>query len=245
MSGHSHAKTVKRLKEADAKKRGQIFSKVARLISVAIKEGGPNPESNSKLKMAIETARSWNVPNENIERAIKREEGGVEKENLEEIIFEAYGPGGITIIVEGITDNKNRALGEIKQVLNQYNGKIVEPGAVKWMYERKGCITLQISDQDKSQIKNREDLELIAIEAGAEDIYWQDDTLEVYTKADKLENVKKKLEEKGIKVDSISLDWKPKEMVTLKESQKEQCLKLFDALDDLDSVQEIYSNLKL
>jgi len=138
MSGHSHAKTVKRVKEANAKKRGQIFSKLARLISVAVKEGGPNPETNSKLRLAFEIAKEANMPKENIERAIKRASGEAEGEKLEEILFEAYGPGGIAIVIEGITDNKNRALGEIKQILNQHNGKLVGEGAVRWMFERKG-----------------------------------------------------------------------------------------------------------
>lgn len=138
MSGHSHAKTIKRDKEASDKKRGQAFSKIARLISVAAKERGPNPETNPKLRIAIETARSVNMPKDNIDRAIKRGTGeDVSAGNLEEVIFEAYGPGGIAVIIEGITDNKNRTLGEIKQILNQHGAKMVGEGGVRWMFERK------------------------------------------------------------------------------------------------------------
>lgn len=244
MSGHSHARTIKREKDLTDQKRGQMFSKIARLIWVAVKEGGPNPETNSKLRLVIETARSFRMPNENIERAIKRATGEIPEKKLEEVFYEAYGPGGIAIIIEGITDNKNRALGEIKQALNRNGGKLVSEGAVKWMFERKGCITVNIKNQ-KPNIKNKEDLEILTIEAGAQDIYWHDDELDIYTSIEDLEKVKKNLEEKGVKIDSASLDWKPKEMVDLKERERENCQKLFEVLDESETVQEIYSNLKI
>ena len=244
MSGHSHAKTIKHQKNITDQKRGQMFSKMARVISVTVKEGGPSPETNSKLRVAIETARSLNMPKENIERAIKQATGGAEGTNFEGVIFEAYGPGGIAIIVEGITDNKNRTLGEIKQIINQNGGKLVGEGGVKWMFERKGCIIvdckLQIGD-----LQNREKLEMLAIEAGASDIYWHAEALDVYTNTEELDKVKKNLEEKGIKTESVSLDWVPKEEISLNEKTKESCQKLFEALDENDAVQEIYSNMKL
>ena len=244
MSGHSHAKTVRKKKEADAKKRGQIFSKMARLIEVAVRQGGPNPETNAKLRMAIELAKSYNVPSENIERAIKRASGEIEGGKLEEVSFEALGPGGIAMIIEGITDNKNRTLNEIKQVLSRFNGKLASEGSLKWMFERKGCITINLKSQDPN-FKNKEELELIAIEAGAEDLYWYDDNLDVYCDVKDLERVKEELKKRGIKIDSTTLDWKPKEMVDLDERKKKECLELFEALDELDSVQEIFSNLKI
>jgi YebC/PmpR family DNA-binding regulatory protein len=244
MSGHSHAKTVRKKKEADAKKRGQIFSKMTRLIQVAVRQGGPNPETNAKLRMAIELAKSYNVPSENIERAIKRATGEIGGEKLEEISLEALGPKGIALIIEGITDNKNRALTEIKNVLSRFNGKLASEGSVKWMFERKGCITVNLKSQN-SKLKTKEELELIAIDAGAEDLYWYDDNLDIYCEVKDLEKVKEKLKEKGIKIDSATLDWKPKEMIDLEEKEKQECLKLFEALDELDSVQEIFSNLKI
>ncbi len=244
MSGHSHAKTVRRRREADAAKRSQIFSKIARLIWVAVKEGGPNPETNAKLRFAIETARSYNLPKENIENAIKKASGETEKGKLEEVVYEAYGPAGIALIIEGITDNKNRAINEIKQILNQHQGKLVSGGAIKWMFERKGCISIDFKSQ-ASTLKTKEELELLAIESGAEDLYWHDDYLEVYTKIEDLERVKKSLGEKGIIIDSVSLDWKPKEIVEVGEKEKELCLRLFEALDENETVQEIYSNLKI
>ena len=244
MSGHSHAKTVKHKKDADAKKRSQIFSKMARLISVAVREGGPNPETNSNLRMAIDAARSYNMPNDNIERAIKRASGDTEAGKLESFLFEAYGPGNTALLIEGITDNKNRALGEVKKILSQHNGKLVQEGAVKWMFDRKGCVTIN-REKQKENLQNKEKLELIAIEAGAEDIGWRDNNLDIYTNVEGLENLKKNLEEKEIKIESSTLDWKPKEEIVLGEKEKESCEKLFDYLDENDNVQDIYSNLKI
>ena len=244
MSGHSHAKTIKRQKDITDKKRGQIFSKLTRLILAVTREHGPNPESNPKLRMAIETARSFNMPKDNIDRAIKRGSGEAIGEKLEEVLFEAYGPGGIAIIIEGITDNKNRALGEIKQILNQNGGKLVQEGAVKWMFERKGSIIIDA----KNQIINtepKEEFELKIIEAGAQDINWQGDLLEIYTNVEDLEQVKKLIEEKEIKIESTSLDWIPKEKINLDKKAEEACQKLFEVLDESETVQDIYSNLKI
>ncbi|PIZ87842.1 MAG: YebC/PmpR family DNA-binding transcriptional regulator [Candidatus Nealsonbacteria bacterium CG_4_10_14_0_2_um_filter_40_15] len=244
MSGHSHAKTIKHLKEQTDKKRSQMFSKVTRLISVAVKAGGSNTETNSKLRMAIEQAKYFNMPKENVERAIKRAAGEGGEEQLEEVLFETFGPGGVAVLVEGITDNKNRTLGEIKQILNQNGGKLAGEGSVKWLFERKGTIMVDWKMQN-ADLQNKEKIELIAIEAGADDIYRHDEVLDVYTKPDELEKVKKILEEKGIKIDSASLDWVAKEEIELNQEDKDACQKLFDSLDENDSVQEVYSNLKL
>ena len=244
MSGHSHSKTIKREKNITDQKRGQMFSKMARVISVAVKEGGPNPETNAKLRVVVEEAKKFNLPKDNIERAIKRGTGELASEKLEEVIFEAYGPGRIAIIIEGITDNKNRTLSEIKQILNQNNGKLADTGSVKWLFERKGCIILDLRLQIED-LRNKEKLEMMAIEAGAEDLYRHEGLLDVYTKIEDLEKVKKNLEEKGIKIESAFLDWVTKEEISADEKQKEACQKLFEALDENEAVQEIYSNLKM
>lgn len=243
MSGHSHAKTIKHQKGLADAKRSAAFSKMAKELEIAAKGGG-DPAFNSKLRMAIERAKEVNMPTENIERAIKRGTGELEGGKLEEVSFEAYGPGNVAIIIEGITDNRNRTLGEIKQILNQNNGKLIAEGAVKWMFERKGTIILDLKLQNEN-LKNKENLELAAIEAGANDIYWHDDDmLDVYTKPEDLEKVRKGLEEKGTKIESFSLDWVPKENIEVDGATKESCQKLFEVLDESDSVQEIYSNLK-
>jgi len=242
MSGHSHWSTIKRKKGLADAKRGQMFSKMAKLITMAAREGGGSPDTNAPLRLAIEKAKSVNFPKENIERAIKRGTGELEGVHLEEILFEAYGPGGIALIIEGITDNKNRALGEVKQILAKHNGKLVKEGSVRWLFERKGVITV---DWEKEELKNKEDLELKVIEAGAEDIHWQENSLDIYTSLHKLEEVKENLEKRNIKIESASLDWVAKKIVEVNKKEQELAEKLFEALDESDSVQEIYSNIKL
>jgi YebC/PmpR family DNA-binding regulatory protein len=240
MSGHSHWHSIKYQKGAADAKKSKAFSRVTRQITVAAREGGGDPATNSKLRLAIEQAKFLNMPSENIERAIKRGAGEMEGAKLETVTFEAYGPGGIAIIIEGITDNKNRALGEIKQILNQYEGKLADGGSVKWLFERKGVITV---DCGLSAI-NEEDSELKLIEAGAEDIFWHNNTLDIYTKIGDLEGVKKNLEGQNVKIESASLDWVAKEQISVSEKEKEVAQKLFEVLDESESVQEIYSNLK-
>ncbi len=244
MSGHSHFKTVMHRKTVEDQKRGKVFSKLARMISVAAKDGG-DPEMNPKLRQALEEAKKYNLPKSNVQRAIQRGTGKLPGAKLEEILFEAYGPGNIAIIIEGITDNKNRTLAEIKQVLQQHNGKLAGGGSVKWLFERKGCVTLRITNTYEYTNKEKEELELKAIEVGAENLYWHQDLLDVYTKPEDLESVKRALEEKGIKIDSASLDWVAKEEIEKGQKEKEVAQKLFEALDENEAVQEIYSNLKV
>jgi YebC/PmpR family DNA-binding regulatory protein len=243
MSKHSHWATIKRKKEISDKKRGQIFSKILRMIAVAAKEG-TDLKTNPKLRLAIEKARDFNVPKETLERAIKKGGGEIEGQAMEEFLYEAYGPGKVAILIEGITDNKNRALNEIKKILEKNQGKLVTPGSIKWMFERKGYIAINL----KSQIPNfqkKEELEMLAIETGAEDLHWSDDILEIYTKPENLENVKKNLENQGIKIEDTSLDWIAKEEIKVNEEEKIAIQKLFEDLDESEEVQEIYSNLKI
>lgn len=265
MSGHSHWHSIKYKKGMADAKKSKVFSKIVRLISVAAKEGGGNPESNSKLRLAIEKAKSVNLPAENIDRAIKKGVGGLEEARLEPLTLEAFGPGNVALLIEGITDNKNRALTEIKQILNQNQGKLVGEGSVKWLFEKKGVITINsqflltagqlptVRTQQEakrpvlisnSQFKNKEELEMKVIEAGADDVYWHNETLDIYTKIGDLEKVKRELETQGIKIESASLDWVAKENIEVSEKDKAACQKLFEDLDESETVQEIYSNLK-
>lgn len=253
MSGHSHFSSIKHKKALTDAKRGRAFSKMTRVLSIAAKDGG-DPTANAKLRIAIEQAKSLNMPKDTIERAIKKGAGELGGEGLEEFLFEAYGPGKTAIIIEGITDNKNRTLGEIKQILNQYNGKLASEGSVKWMFERKGVITLRIINPVRNQknsngageyeYTNKDDLELKIIEAEAEDFYWHDDILDVFTKPESLEKVKKNLEEKGLLIESAGLGWVAKEQVEVENKEKESLEKLFESLDENESVQDIYSNLR-
>lgn len=241
MSGHSHWSTIKHKKGAADVARGQVFSKISKIISVAARDGGGDPNANSKLRMAVEKARSINMPSDNVERAIKRGTGEGEGTRLEEVMFEAYGPGKTAIIVEGITDNKNRTLGEVKQILNQHGGKLASEGSVRWLFEQNGIIALSRSKNEKL---TKEDLELKTIEAGAENIAWNEDILEVYTKPEILEQTKKNLESAGMVVESTTLGWTPKDVVAVNEQERASLEKLFEDLDENDAVQEIYSNLK-
>lgn len=239
MSGHSHWAGIKHQKGIADAKRSAAFSKLGREITIAARQG-KDPVFNASLRIAIEKAKTFNMPTDNIERAIKRGAGELDSENLEEVVFEAFGPSGIAIIIKGITDNKNRTLGEIKQILNQHGGKLANEGSVKWLFERKGVVTVDSATTGQS----KESVEMAAIESGAEDIYWQDNILGIYTKPDELEKVRKTLEDKNIKAESISLDWVAKEEVAVSDEEKAACQKLFEILDENDSVQEIYSNLK-
>lgn len=238
MSGHSHAKTVKHTKDAAGQKRGQVFSKLSAAITIAAKDGG-DPNMNSKLRMTIDKAKKANMPSDNIEKAIKRGTGEIEGEILEEFTFEAYGPAKSALIINGITSNKNRALGGVKMILNQHNAKMAETGSVKWQFENKGIIIINTGDKDK------ETTELKVIDAGAQDISWQGEgVLEIYAMPEDLDNVKKNIE-KEFQMESVLLGWVAKEEIELDEKGKQSIKKLIEALDDNDDVQEIYSNVKL
>lgn len=243
MSGHSHAKTVMATKMANAAKRGKIFSKYGRLITIAVKDGGGSgdPAKNSKLRTAMEQAKQMDMPKENIERAIKKGTGELAGEALESVSYEGFGPGGIALIIDGITDNSNRTLGEVRSILNQNGGKMAGEGAVRWMFERKGAIIISKTQNPNSK---SEDIEMAAIEAGADDVRQSDDKISVYTKPEDLEVVKKSLEDKQLKIESAALDYVPKEEVALSEKEKNAAEKLFEALDESDAVNNIYSNIK-
>ena len=241
MSGHSHWAGIKQKKGAADARRSKVFSKLAQELTLAAKEGG-DPAANPRLRSVVEKAHAENMPSDNIDRAIKRGAGG-EGNALEEVLFEAYGPGGIAVLLAGITDNKNRALGEIKQALSKHQGKLVEGGAVQWMFERKGCIT--IPTQETIKMKSKEEIELAAIEAGAQDIYWNesDSTLDIYTTPTELKETQEHLEAQGLSANKTSLEWVPKERISVSQETKEATERLFEALDELDSIHDIYSNL--
>jgi len=242
MSGHSHWHSIKYQKSIADQKRGKIFSKIAREISIAAKEGGGDSSSNSSLRFVIEKGKKFNMPKENIERAIKRGTGEIEGATLEPVFFEAYGPGNVALIIKGITDNKNRTLSEVKRILNQGNGKLANEGSVKWMFGRKGCVVVDMESQKENF--NKEDLVLKAIEAGTEEFHWRDDVLYIYVKTEELENIKKNLEAFDIEISSTTVDWMAKDEIDTDQKTKDSCEKLFELLDENDAIQEIYSNLK-
>lgn len=238
MSGHSHSKKIAHAKATTDAQRSSVFSKLAKEITIASRDGA-DPAINSRLRVAMERARSFNMPKDNVERAIKRGTGeSGEKIQLEEMLLETYGPGGIAMLIPVITDNKNRTLGEVKQILSTHQGKLVEGGAVRWMFEQKGVLTIPQSQ------KSREELELLAIEAGAQDLSWNEDgSLDIYTVPADLETVKKDLEERGMVPESAQLGWVAREPVEVSQSVNQAAQKLFDALDEQEDVQDVYSNV--
>lgn len=241
MAGHSKWANIRYKKGIEDKKRAKIFSKFSRLIYIAVREKGGDFKTNPKLREAIEKAKFFNMPQENIERAIKRGAGQIEGTTLESLLLEGFGPKGIALLVEGVTDNKNRTLSEVRHLLENFGGKLAGRG-VLWMFERKGVITIDTKSQEKNL--PREEIEILAIGAGAEDIKVKDNVLEIYTKPEELYEVKKNLEGKNIKVQEASLDFVPKEEIEIEGEERGKIEKLFEALDEHPDIQEIYSNLK-
>jgi len=237
MSGHSRWSNIKHKKAKQDKKRAKIFSKLTRKITVAAREGGGDPDKNPDLRSAIEKARDADMPKDNIERAIKKGTGELEGGELEELLLGLYGPGGIAILIEAITDNKNRTLNEIKQILKENDAKLAETDSVRWQFEKKGVIVVQADEEDK------EELELKIIDSGADDLK-RNEKIEVYTKLKDLSEVKKNLEQQEIKIEDTSVDWVAKEESEVDEEKEKELEKLFEELDENDAVQDIYSNLK-
>ncbi len=236
MSGHSKWAQIKRQKGAADTRRGQLFTKLAREILVAVRHGGGDPQANSQLRLAVQRARDNNMPLENIERAIKRASGSSEAAALAEVILEGYGPGGSAILVQALTDNRNRTLSEVRNVFSRSDSTLGESGCVTWMFELKGVITI-----DGGQVDG-EELALLAIDSGADDVKVDGAAVEVHTQPQDMEEVRKTLEEKGIAVSSAELVQVPQTMIQLDEKSALQSLGLLDKLEQLDDVQHVFTN---
>lgn len=217
--------------------RGKLFTKLAREITVAAKNGGGDPEANPRLKAAIQRAKEANIPNENIQRAIMRGTGELEGANYEEVVYEGYGPGGVAILLEILTDNRNRTAGEIRHLFSKYGGNLGEAGCVAWMFEKQGIIFVE-----KSPGLSEDDLMLSALEAGAEDIKDEGEVYEITCAPDSLEEVKNKLEEMGIPFIEAQVTMVPGTSVELAGDVAEQLKKLLDVLEDHEDVKEVYTN---
>ncbi len=239
MAGHSKWAQIKRKKAVADAKRGKLFTKLIREISVAARQGGGNPEGNPRLRLAIEQARAANMPMENIERAIKKATGELEGSKFEEIIYEGYGPGGIAILIEAVTDNKNRTVSELRHLFSRHGGRLAETGSVNWKFQRKGIITIT-----KDQI-NEDDLIMLALDLGADDVITETDYYEVQTSLENFEKVRKALSEKGLKIDSASLQFVPQNLMKINSKENETALKLLEVLEDHDDVQNVYTDADL
>jgi YebC/PmpR family DNA-binding regulatory protein len=238
MSGHSKWSTIKRKKGVTDAKRGQLFTKIAREIAIAAREGGPDPVVNFKLRLVVEKAKANNMPKDNIERAINRGAGLGKGEALEELTYEGYGPGGVALLVQVVTDNRNRAVAEVRRYFTKHGGNLGESGCVSWLFSPKGVITVPAGSIDPDSLFE------MAVEAGAEDVQI-DEVIEIYTAPEDFESVRQILEEAGAEIESASISMIPSTFSQVEEKRAVQALKLIEALEDLDDVQNVYTNVEI
>ena len=236
MSGHSKWSSIKHQKGVTDARRGQLFTKLTREIIIAVREGGSSPDTNFRLRLAIQKARDNNMPLENIERSIKKGSGEIEGVSLVEMVLEGYGPGGTAILVQALSDNRNRTLQDVRYVFSKHGGNLGESGCVAWLFDSRGMITVETDNLDA------EELALQAIDAGAEDVKVEKAYVEIYTKPEELERVREALGQNNIPIASAEVAMVPKTMVELEEKAALQTLKLLDKLEELDEVQFVSSN---
>jgi YebC/PmpR family DNA-binding regulatory protein len=236
MAGHSKWAQIKRQKGANDAQRGQLFTKLAKEIIISTKQGGPDPDGNFRLRLAIQKAKENNMPAENIQRAIAKGSGGGEGADVEEVTYEGYGPGGTALIVEAATDNRNRTVAEVRNVFARSGGNLGEAGSVAWNFDLRGVINVAPEGADQ------DDLALQAIDAGAEDVQVGESSIDVYTQPSDLEQVRRALEEHGVKVESSETARVPKTTVQLDEKTAVSTLRLVEKLESLEDVQKVYFN---
>jgi len=239
MSGHNKWSTIKHKKGAADAKRSKVFTKLIKEITVAAKMGGGDPDGNPRLRTAVAAAKAANMPLDNVTRAIKKGTGELEGVTYDEAVYEAYGPGGVALVIEVLTDNKNRTVAEIRHILGKHGGNLGESGSVAWQFDRRGLILVPKGSIDEDGLME------IALEAGAEDIQPSDEMWEVYTGGSELEAVRQVLEEKGVQMEEAKLGLFPKTTVALDEKKAESMLKLMDAIEDSDDVQNVFANFDI
>ena len=239
MSGHSKWSSIKHKKAATDAKRGKIFTRFIRELSIAARAGGGDPESNSRLRHAIDGARAANMPSDNIKKAIQRGTGELEGVNYEELSYEGYGPGGIALLVEAMTDNKNRTVSEVRYVFNKYNGNLGEQGCVSWMFTRKGMIIVPTSAIGEDELME------IVLESGAEDMKKEGDNYEITTSTEDFDKVHQALKAKNIAIESAEILKIPSTYIKLEGRQAEQMLKLYDKLEELEDIQNVWANFDI
>jgi YebC/PmpR family DNA-binding regulatory protein len=241
MSGHSKWSTIKRQKGVTDAKRGALFTKVAREISVAARQGGGDPDANYRLRLAVEKARSVNMPSDNIKRTIDKAVGGGEAEQYEEIVYEGYGPGGVAVLVEAATDNRNRTAAEVRSIFTKAGGQLAGSGAVAWQFEPRGLIAV-----NRDGGIDADEVALAAIDAGAEDVDTDDpESIGIYTSPADLERVRKALDGAGVPVDSAENTMVAKQTVELDSARARQALRLVELLEDLEDVQRVTANFDI
>lgn len=241
MAGHSKWANIKHKKARTDAKKGQVFTKLAKELTVAAKQGGGDPEANMRLKAAIQKAKEANMPNDNIDRAIKKGTGEIEGVIYEEIVYEGYGPAGVAVLMEVATDNRNRTAGEIRHLFSKSGGNLGESGCVAWMFERKGYLALELSEA-----MDGDELMLVAIECGAEDVSVEEDIVEVTTSPDHLETVRQRLVEQGLNINVAEVTLIPQNTIQVTEQDDaKKMLTLMEILEDHDDVQNVYANFDI
>jgi YebC/PmpR family DNA-binding regulatory protein len=236
MSGHSKWSSIKHKKGAADAKRGKQFTKLARAITVAARDGGPNPEANAPLATAIQKARDASMPKDNIQRAVDRGSGvGTDADAIESVLFEGYGPGGAAILVEALTDNRNRTSADVRHAFNKHHGNLGEPGSVAWIFEKRGVVVVDGNRYGEDDV-------IAAIDAGAEDVQEDGEQLRILSEPADLAAVREALESSGVEVQSSDLAMEPKSTVMVKGSDAEWLLKLVDTLEEHDDVNEVHAN---
>jgi len=239
MSGHSKWSTIKRQKGANDAKRGALFTKLGKEIAIAARQGGGDPEANYRLRLAVDKAREANMPADNIKRAIERATGGDKEIEYEEIVYEGYGPGGVALVVETATDNKNRTAAEVRSIFSKAGGQLAGQGSVAWQFEQRGVISIEGGSGDP------DDIALAAIDAGATDVDTESDPIEITTDATELASVQTKLESAGVKVDSAELAMVAKQPIDVDVAKARSNLNLIEALEESDDVQRVTANFDL
>ncbi|MCY7815062.1 YebC/PmpR family DNA-binding transcriptional regulator [Bacillus haynesii] len=239
MAGHSKWKNIQRRKNAQDAKRGKIFMKLAKEIYVAAKEGGADPESNASLRLVIDKAKNANMPNDNIDRAIKKASGSQDGKSYEEITYEGYGPSGVAVMVKCLTDNKNRTATSVRTAFSKNGGSLGETGCVSYMFDRKGYIAIEREDLEIDE----EEFMLEVIDAGAEELETSEELFEIYTEPEQFEEVKKRLEERGYQMATAEITMVPQTYAEVDEALQEKVENLIDVLEDDDDVQEVYTNV--
>lgn len=239
MSGHSKWSTIKRKKAAVDAARGKIFTRIIKEITISARDGGGDPDANPRLRLAIQNGKAANMPAENITRAIKKGTGELEGVKYEEINYEAYAPHGIAILIESVTDNRNRTVADLRHLIGKKNGNLGESGSVAWMFERKGVIIIPKSE------KTEDELMEIILDAGADDLKVEEEFYEVITSMENFEPVRRLIEEKGIKIEEASLQYIAKDLIKVEGKNAEDVLKCIEAIEEYEDVQNVYTNADL
>ncbi len=239
MSGHSKWATIKRKKAATDSARGKVFTRIIKEITIAARDGGGDPVGNPRLRLAIQNAKSNNMPQDNITRAIKKGTGELEGVQYTEITYEAYAPHGVAVIIQSVTDNRNRTVAELRHMISKNNGNMGEAGSVSWMFERKGVVTIEKGTHTEDDVME------VILELGADDLKTEDEHFEIISPIENMETVRKGLEEKGYKIEAASLQYIAKELISLDEDKSAAVIKFLEAIEEYDDVQNLFTNADL